>query len=321
MKKSERLNQELIFLSNKNSFNLADIIAEFNISKRTALRDIEELEQMGLSIYVENGRYGGYKIINQNLITPIYFNNDEILAIFFSLKSLDLLTSTPFQKNYKQIREKLFATLPSYSQKNISKTLDYIRYYTPYPISEFNYLSDILYAIMHEKIVYITYFDFKGRELKMQIYELLYRNGIWFLEGYDFFSNDWGIYRCDLITKLIIKDESNEFVSNEELNKFKKQYDEYYRDIPFKCQLNSDGVESFKKNHYPGMQLEYIDNTPYIIGKYNERELNYLVKYLITLGENVIILDTKQLKEKYIQTLTSILENYKEWIFSNEKDH
>ncbi len=60
------------------------------------------------------------------------------------------------------------------------------------------------------------------------------------------------------------------------------------------------------------MQLEYIDNTPYIIGKYNERELNYLVKYLITLGENVIILDTKQLKEKYIQTLTSILENYKE---------
>lgn len=247
MKKSERLNQELIFLSNKNSFNLADIIAEFNISKRTALRDIEELEQMGLSIYVENGRYGGYKIINQNLITPIYFNSDEILAIFFSLKSLDLLTSTPFQKNYKQIREKLFATLPSYSQKNISKTLDYIRYYTPYPISEFNYLSDILYAIMHEKIVYITYFDFKGRELKMQIYELLYRNGIWFLEGYDFFSNDWGIYRCDLITKLIIKDESNEFVSNEELNKFKKQYDEYYRDIPFKCQLNSDGVESFKK--------------------------------------------------------------------------
>ncbi len=32
----------------------------FNISKRTALRDIQELEVMGLALYVENGRYGGY---------------------------------------------------------------------------------------------------------------------------------------------------------------------------------------------------------------------------------------------------------------------
>ncbi|WP_432370942.1 helix-turn-helix transcriptional regulator [Staphylococcus chromogenes] len=312
MKKSERLNQELIFLSNKNSFNLNDLMEEFKNSKRTALRDIEELENMGLSIYVENGRYGGYKIINQNLITPIYFSGEEILAIFFALKSLDILTSTPFQKDYKQIREKLFATLPSSSQKNISKTLDYIRYYTPYPISQFNYLSDILYAIMHGKIVYITYSDFKAREIKMQIYELLYRNGIWFLEGYDFFTNEWGIYRCDLFTKFVIKEESNEIVSKEDLNKFKTQYDEHYRVIPFKCQLNASGVETFKKNHYPGMQLEYIDNTPYIIGKYNEEELSYLVKYLITFGENVKILDTKQLKEQYIQTLTSILEKYKE---------
>ncbi|MCY7526166.1 HTH domain-containing protein, partial [Bacillus safensis] len=44
MKKSERLNQELIFLSDKHSFQLKDLQSEFGISKRTALRDIEELE-------------------------------------------------------------------------------------------------------------------------------------------------------------------------------------------------------------------------------------------------------------------------------------
>lgn len=43
MKKSERLNQELIFLSDKYSFQLKDLETEFGISKRTALRDIEEL--------------------------------------------------------------------------------------------------------------------------------------------------------------------------------------------------------------------------------------------------------------------------------------
>lgn len=44
MKKSERLNQELIFLRDKYSFQLEELIAEFDISKRTALRDIQELE-------------------------------------------------------------------------------------------------------------------------------------------------------------------------------------------------------------------------------------------------------------------------------------
>ena len=42
MKKSERLNQELIFLSNKHAFHLIDLMREFNISKRTAKREEKE---------------------------------------------------------------------------------------------------------------------------------------------------------------------------------------------------------------------------------------------------------------------------------------
>lgn len=38
MKKAERLNQELIFLGNKEGFQLKDLMEEFQISKRTALR-------------------------------------------------------------------------------------------------------------------------------------------------------------------------------------------------------------------------------------------------------------------------------------------
>lgn len=49
MKKSERLNQELIFLSDKKRFNLQDLMDNFQISKRTALRDIASLEELGLA--------------------------------------------------------------------------------------------------------------------------------------------------------------------------------------------------------------------------------------------------------------------------------
>lgn len=57
MKKSERLNQELIFLKDKKSFQLRDLIDGFAISKRTALRDIAELEALGVPLYTETGRW------------------------------------------------------------------------------------------------------------------------------------------------------------------------------------------------------------------------------------------------------------------------
>ena len=86
------------FLKDKSSFHLKDLMVEFNISKSTAIRDIKALEEMGLALYVENGRFGGYKIVSENLLTPIYFNNNEMLAIFYALKSMSALTTTPFEK-------------------------------------------------------------------------------------------------------------------------------------------------------------------------------------------------------------------------------
>ena len=48
MKKVERLNQMLRFINQKQIFTLKDLMDEFQISKRTALRDIASLEEMGV---------------------------------------------------------------------------------------------------------------------------------------------------------------------------------------------------------------------------------------------------------------------------------
>ncbi|MCS5431617.1 transcriptional regulator, partial [Staphylococcus aureus] len=64
------------------------------------------------------------------------------------------------------------------------------------------------------------------------------------------------------------------------------------------------------KNNYPNMNLEYIKGTPYITGGYNIEELDYMVNYLIALGENVHIIYPKQLKEAYLNKLNNIIDKY-----------
>ncbi|WP_338527330.1 WYL domain-containing protein [Bacillus sp. MAG717A] len=310
MKKSERLNQELIFLSDKHSFQLKDLQCEFGISKRTALRDIEELESMGLAFYVENGRHGGYRLVNQSPLVPIYFNIEEVQAIFFALKALDLVSATPFKKSYSQIRQKLFATMSEERKQMITETLDVIHYYNVAPVSEQNHLELILMAIMEDQIVKMTYTQYENKWMRLQFLELFYRNGIWFSQAYDVQNKKWGIYRCDFMKEMMIEEEIRDTFTKEELKELQLAYEKTYHDISFKCRLTEQGKEKFLKNHYPNMRLEIIDHIPYIVGGYNQEELSYMTHYLMSFGKHVKIEYPDELKESYLNQLREVIDQY-----------
>ncbi|MCM2989854.1 WYL domain-containing protein [Bacillus safensis] len=310
MKKSERLNQELIFLSDKYSFQLKDLQSEFGISKRTALRDMEELESMGLAFYVENGRHGGYRLVNQSPLVPIYFNIEEVQAIFFALKALDMVSATPFKKSYSQIRQKLFATMSDERKQMITETLEFIHYYNVAPVSEQNNLDLILKAIMEDQVVRTIYVQHEHKLIRLQFLELFYRNGIWFTRAYDVNHKKWGTYRCDYMTELMIEEENLDTFTKDQLKALQLEYEATYHDIPFKCQLTELGKEKFLKNHYPNMKLEVIDGAPYITGGYNQEELSYMTHYFIGFGKHVKIEYPEELKESYLNQLREIIDQY-----------
>jgi predicted DNA-binding transcriptional regulator YafY len=73
MNKPERLNDMIMFLKDKSSFQLKDIMERYEISKSTALRDIQSLERMGLPVYSKQGRNGHYGLLKNRLLSPILF--------------------------------------------------------------------------------------------------------------------------------------------------------------------------------------------------------------------------------------------------------
>ncbi len=86
MNKSERINDMMFYLNKKNQFNLKDITEKYGISKRTALRDIQSLEKIGVPIYSEVGRHGKYKIVNKK------FFLDGEKAKFVNLSRTQVMT-------------------------------------------------------------------------------------------------------------------------------------------------------------------------------------------------------------------------------------
>ena len=265
---------------------------------------------MGLPFYVENGRNGGYKLINEKLLIPIHFDIGEITSIFFALKSLEALSTTPFEKSYPLLYKKLLATLTTEQKEKILKLLNVVEYHNIPPVNPTNFLTMILEAILDLKVLNILYTQHHKISKQILPYNLFYRNGVWFCYALDINNNMFGVYRCDYIEECTINNIGHSYTF-EDLKNFLDTYKGIYHNIQFKCGLTKFGKELFLKKNYPNMKLEEIDNQPYMIGSFNKEELDYMVHYLIGLGDNVKIEYPKLLKNAYIKKLKEILNKYK----------
>ena len=192
MTKSERINDMIIFLSKKNYFNLKDITERYSISKRTALRDVQSLEKLGLAIYSEVGRYGKYKVLNNKLLSPVMFTADEISALYFGMLTLDAYEMCPLNLNKDKLKEKFEACL----SKKQSEKIFMIEKIMKTEISRI--LKDIVEAITENKVCKISY---KGNEKKeeVQFLGVFAKQGRWNAKVLSYKNGKNKVLKCNKI--------------------------------------------------------------------------------------------------------------------------
>ncbi|NII52074.1 WYL domain-containing protein [Frigoribacterium endophyticum] len=81
----------------------------FEVSARTIERDLAALQQLGLPIWAEPGRAGGYVIDASATLGPAGFTLDEALAVLIGLGGL---RRSPFRQPAQTAARKLLAVMP-----------------------------------------------------------------------------------------------------------------------------------------------------------------------------------------------------------------
>lgn len=131
LSKAKRLLDILIFASAKKAFTAQEIADEFNISVRTVHRYILDLSDMGLPIYAEQGRNGGYKVLTNRVIPPILFTEEEAVSIFFAFQSLSYYRDLPFNTAINSVTHKLYSSLQHDAKAKVDKIRSYIAFWNP----------------------------------------------------------------------------------------------------------------------------------------------------------------------------------------------
>ncbi|HAB7073791.1 TPA_asm: YafY family transcriptional regulator [Listeria monocytogenes] len=310
MNKSERLNDMMLFLNDKNTFQLSDIMTKYDISRSAAIRDIKSLEEIGMPIYSERGRNGHYQVLRNRLLSPIVFNIDEVFALYFSMLTLKAYETTPFHLSVEKLKTKFERCLSAEKIEMLRKTeevfsLGYIKHN-----NQCEFLDIILQFTMEEKVCQINY-DKNGTEKTyiVQFYNISSAYGQWYVTSYNFETKRMQVFRCDRILGL----EENDAFEAKKLVDFKRAAENFYKkeDVTnFEVEIASNGVDLFFKENYPSMRLRQEQGKNFIRGYYNKGEERFIINYLLGYGDKIIAIQPDSLREMLLNELGSLQNHF-----------
>ncbi|GCD10577.1 helix-turn-helix transcriptional regulator [Clostridium tagluense] len=309
MKKSERLNEMIRYLNSREFFNLGDLMDKYNISKSTALRDITSLEQLGMPIFSEYGRHGGYGILKHRLLSPIIFTLDEVYALYFAMLTLESYQSTPFHLSVNKLNEKFEDCLSKEQIKQIHQLKKVLQFeaYQHNNVSQF--LDKILQSILNEiscKIQYLK--NNKQVSYHIQFFKISAKFGQWYATGIEMNTNKYKVFRCDRITLLDFHNDKSQFSVEELINRSLEFY-QSDKSVEFEVEILKHAKDIFYKEHYPSMKIESGTKT-LIKGFYNLGEEEFIANYFIKYGNSILSVKPESLKHLIQEKIENLLNYY-----------
>ncbi|WP_068617675.1 helix-turn-helix transcriptional regulator [Paenibacillus tuaregi] len=299
MRKVERINIIMRYVNNRAHFTISEIMREFNISRSTAIRDIREIESLGVPLVAEVGRDGGYFVMNNSVLPTVRFTDNEIKALFIAFMATRN-QQLPYLKSRQSLAEKLLGLISKNQQDDLVLLNQILLFEGTNPNNpDLLDLSDLPHPML-EKLIQIllsdSYLSVALQEEKeivsYPIYLLhLYREkSLWLVEGFDLDEKKRRTFSVDnLVTvepypikKRLSKKKILELMKQEEA-------------VNLVLELGPKAIAQFRKYHPLKVSISYTN--PYqttailrtFINVHKSEELNEITNWLLFLGGDIKI--------------------------------
>lgn len=161
MNRIERISAILIQLQSKKIVRGEDIAKRFNISLRTAYRDIRALEATGVPITGEAGL--GYSLVEGYRLPPVTLTREEALSFLTAEKMVKHFTDGETSRIYESALTKIKSVLRSEDKAHLEKMDHHIEVignpWLPSALNTGDHTQLILAGIASKKVLNILYFS------------------------------------------------------------------------------------------------------------------------------------------------------------------
>ena len=302
MKKVERMNTMMRYMNNRGRFTISEIMEEFAISRSTAIRDIREIEAMGMPLVSEVGRDGGYFVMNNSVLPTVRFTDNEIKALFIAFLA-SRNQQLPYLTSRQSLAEKLLGLISQNQQDDLIVLNKILLFEGTNPNNpDLLELTDLPHPMLEQLInVFLSdqylWMTVKEGELEQSypIYLLhLYREkSSWFIEGFDLNNEERRIIAVDSLTNVTAYSRKTRVSREKIIEKLNRQKEASNLVV----ELGQKAIAQFKKYHPLQMSIAYIDpfQTRAMLKTFlpvnHAKKIDEMVNWLLFLGDDIQIIE------------------------------
>ena len=298
MKKVERINTIMRYINNRAYFTISEIMREFNISRSTAIRDIREIEAMGMPLVAEVGRDGGYSVLSNSVLPTVRFTDNEIKALFVAFMATRN-KQLPYLKSRQSLAEKLLGLISENQQEDLVHLNQILLFEGTNPKNpDLLELSDLPHPML-EKLIGILLLDSclwitineenTINSYPIYLLHLYHEKGIWLIEGFDLQDEKRRIFPVDHLIDVKPTPAKKRWSKKKILEKLSKKEEE----VNLVLELGPKAIAQFRKYHPIKASISYTN--PYqttavlrtFINVNHPEELAEMTNWLLFLGGDI----------------------------------
>lgn len=309
--KIDRLLSIIVILLNKDNITAKELANRFEVSVRTIYRDIETINLAGIPIVSNQGRDGGFSILDNYKMNHQLLTLDDMTSIVVALKNIGNFSDN---KHIDLTIDKISNIVP----KDKKEEFDYhfnelIICDLPWGYranSEDKEKYKIIYeGIIKEKLLDIGYINRDGNitERRIEAMSLVLKGLNWYIFSYCHLRNDYRFFKLSRIHKVKLLEEN---FSRREVR---------YEDFKNKNICKNNMVDLVLK-FSPEVQQRVgeffheenikIDENGYIVVRISFPEDEWVYSMILSYGEFVEVLEPHYIKEIIKDRAKKIYEKY-----------
>ena len=187
MSRTARLLELLIRVQTKPRFTAAELAEEFGVSRRTMLRDLGALSEMGVPLRSTPGPGGGYSLPRGGRRLSPSLTVDEALGLIVSYEALLRYSESPFSSQNLSVVTKLRAALPPDVVRELDDLRRHVAVFEPVRDYEAPLLGDLLRAAVEGSHLKAVYDSVSGiSERVIYPYGVFAYRGFWYCACHDY---------------------------------------------------------------------------------------------------------------------------------------
>ena len=202
MNRTERLTGILIALQG-GTRSASQLAQRFEVSRRTIMRDIDGLGELGVPVVALAGRFGGYRIAEGFWLPPLHLSSDEATTLLFALDTVGEVATSPLGAPHRSVVDKLHAALTPDVRAETARNLASLHASREHSVPGADVLASVRVATLERSWRRIDYRSPDRTTTRVILPLTVFTaRGRWYVEAVDSLREAIRVFRIDRITAI-----------------------------------------------------------------------------------------------------------------------